>query len=320
LKAKVRTGLLGFDTGFTLLNPSVNHVDSMEQREKSETTKQYHVFLSYASADREMAHKIVNELREQGNHVWFDAYELQYGDSIVKTIENAISVSDYLVVLLSPNSVNSVWVQKELGAALSSELTSRDITLLPVLIEACDIPPILASYQHLDLRKDFEQGISRLIEQISIVPEIDFSELDWISFENLIVDLLTKLGFKDIERELTRPDPGVDFKADYSRLDPLGVEVTETWLIEVKFYRQARADLRSIRHLVDYLSRLPIRSKGLLITNGQLTSASRDWLKSAEAKNRIEIRVIDGTELKRLLLQHRDLVNKYFVQKHGATR
>ena len=289
----------------------------MERREKSETTKRYQVFLSYASADKEIAHRIVNELRERGICVWFDAYELQFGDSIVEAVENAISASDYLIVLLSPNSANSVWVQKELGAALSGELTSRDITLLPVLIADCDIPPILASYQYLDLRTDFEQGVARLVEQISIVPEIDFSELDWVSFENLIVDLLTRLGFKDIEREWTSADLGVDFMADYSRLDPLGVEVTETWLIEVKFYRQARADLRSIRQLVDYLSRLPIRSKGLLITNGQLTSAARDWLKLAEAKNRIEIRVIDGTELKRLLLQHRDLVNKYFVKKHG---
>ncbi len=292
----------------------------MERREKSETTKRYQVFLSYASADKKIAHKIVNELRKRGIRVWFDAYELQHGDSIVKAIENAISASDYLVVLLSPNSVNSVWVQKELGATLSTELTSRDITLLPVLIADCDIPPILASYQYFDLRTDFEQGVARLVEQISIVPEIDFSELDWISFENLIVDLLTKLGFKDIEREWASAGPEVDFKAIYSRFDPLGVEVTETWLIEVKFYRQSRADLRSIRQLVDYLLRHPIRSKGLLITNGQLTSAAKDWLKLAEAKNRIEIRVIDGTELKRLLLQHIDLVNKYFVKEYGATR
>jgi hypothetical protein len=63
------------------------------------------------------------------------------------------------------------------------------------------------------------------------------------------------------------------------------------------------------------MSRLPARSKGLLVTNGQLTSAARDWLASAEAQSRIEIRVIEGTELKRLLLQHKELVNKYFVKK-----
>lgn len=287
----------------------------MENREESITKKQYHVFLSYASADKEVAHRIVEELRKRGIRVWFDTCELQPGDSIAKAIEYAISASDYLVVLLSPSSVNSVWVQQELGAALSIELTTRNITLLPVVIADCEIPPLLASYQFLDLRTDFDQGVTRLVEQIGLVPEIDFSVLDGRAFENLIADLLTKLGFRGIEREWAIADFGVDIEAEYSRLDPFGVEATETWLVEVKFYSQSRADLRSIRQLVDYMSRLPARSKGLLVTNGQLTSAARDWLASAEAQSRIEIRVIDGTELKRLLLQHKELVNKYFVKK-----
>ena len=294
-------------------------VNPMKRRGKSDTTKRYQVFLSYATDDKEIARRIVDKLHEQGVRVWFDTFELRPGDSIAKAIDDAISASDYLVVLLSPSSVNSVWVQAELAAAFSRDLASRDITLLPVLIADCEIPLLLASYQYLDLRTDFEQGVARLVEQIGVVPEIDFSALDWKSFENLVVDLLIKLGFEDIEREWARADPGVDLKADYSHFDPFGVEVTETWLIEVKFYRQARADLRSVQQLVDYLSRLPTRSKGLLVTNGQLTSAARDWLKSAEAKSRIEIRVIDGTELKRLLLLHRDLVNEYF-EKRGAIR
>jgi hypothetical protein len=219
-----------------LENKGVAH---MENREESITKKQYQVFLSYVSADKEVAHRIVEELRKQGIRVWFDTYELQPRDSIVKAIEYAISASDYLVVLLSPSSVNSVWVQRELGAALSGELTSRDITLLPVVIADCEIPPLLASYQFLDLRTDFDQGVTRLVEQIGLVPEIDFSVLDWRAFENLIADLLTKLGFRGIEREWAIADFGVDIKAEYPHLDPFGVESRETWLVEVKFYSQS---------------------------------------------------------------------------------
>lgn len=288
----------------------------MKHRGASDTSKRYQVFLSYASADKEIAQRIVDELCQRGVSVWFGAYELQVGDSIAKAIEDAISASDYLVVLLSPNSVNSVWVRNELAAALSGDLSARDITLLPVVIADCEIPLLLRSYQYLDLRRDFEGGVARLVKQIGIAPEIDFSELDGRSFENLVVDLLSKLGFKDIEREWASADVGVDVKASYAYDDPFGVEDTETWLVEVKFYRQARADLKSIRQLVDYLSRLPARSKGLLVTNGQLTSAAKDWLDSAKAKSRVEIRVIDGTELKRLLLQHSDLVSKYFAKKN----
>lgn len=287
----------------------------MEDREESTTKKQNQVFLSYASADKELAQKIVEELRKRGIRVWFDTYELQPGDSIAKAIGYAISASDYLVVLLSPNSVNSVWVQQELGAALSRELTIRDITLLPVVIADCEIPPLLASYQFLDLRTDFDQGVTRLVEQMGFLPKIDFSLLDYKAFENLIVDLLARLGFRGFVREPGTAELGVDIEAEYPTLDPFGVEVTETWLVEVKFYRQSRADLTSLRQLVDYMQGLSMRSRGLLVTNGQLTSAARDWLASAEAQYRMEIRVIDGTELKRLLLQHKDLVDRYFVKK-----
>jgi hypothetical protein len=285
----------------------------MECKNKPDTTKQPQVFLSYATADTKIANQIEKKLVERGFGVWFDAYELQPGDSIADAIKEAISATDYLVVLLSPNSVNSRWMQNELSSVLGYDLAQRNITLLPVLIEDCEIPPLLASYQYLDLRADLEGGINRLVEQLDLIPELDFSKLELKGFESLVVDLLTELGFKFIEFGRFTHDSGIDFTADYASLDPFGVNVIETWLIELKFYKQSRADFRSIRQLVSYLSRLSIRSKGVLITNSQLTSVTQDWLKSAETKNRIEIRVIDGTELKRLLLQRQDLVNKYFV-------
>jgi hypothetical protein len=292
----------------------------MKAQEQLETAKQHQVFLSYASADKEIAHKIVKELRERNVNIGFDADELQPGDSIAKALEKTISASDYLVVLLSPNSINSGWLQKELGDTFAKDLTSRDITLLPVIVADCELPKFLAAYQYLDLRIDLEHGVTRLVDQISILPYIDFSNLDWISFEALIKELLKKLGFYGIEQPVARAELGFDIKAEYSYSDPFGRNFTETWLAEVKFYSKERASLESIKEFAQYLSKLPESTKGLLITNGHLTSAARNWLASFEAENRLEIHVINGTDLKRLLLQHRDLVEKYFVKNHAAAK
>lgn len=289
----------------------------MGSEPEPKSAKPYQVFLSYSSADKEAAQRIMAALRQRGVSVWADAYELQYGDSIADAIGETISASDYLVVLLSPNSVNSKWVQRELAAALSSDLSARDITLLPVLIADCEIPPTLANYQHLDLRKSFEVGVDQLVEQIEVAPEIDFSQLDGSEFEGLVADLLTELGFEDVEREWAVRDYGVDIKASYSHTDPFKARVTETWVVEIKFYRQGRADLKSVHQLVNYMSGLPARTKGLLVTNGQLTSAAREWLNSAEESGPVAVRVLDGTELKRLLLQKKHLVEKYFVHQTG---
>lgn len=286
----------------------------MEDRKESERTHHYQVFLSYASNDKGVARKIVDKLHESGVQVRFDLYELKAADSLIAAIQNAISASDYLIVLLSPNSVDSVWVQEELNIALARELTTRDITLLPVVIADCEIPPALASRKYLDLRFNFDQGINQLVEQIGLAPEIDFSTLDHRLFEDLVADLLSKLGFRDIKQEWAIEGKYVDIKALYPRLDPFGAEIVETWLVEAKFYHKSRADLKSIHQLAGYLSSLPEHWKGLLITNSQLTSVAREWLASAESRGRIQIRVVDGTELKRLLLQCKDLIYKYFLK------
>lgn len=117
-------------------------------------TRPHQIFLSYASADRDVAQKIAEKLRQSNLRVWFDAYKLQAGDSLTARIQDAIMAGDYLVVLLSPDSVRSQWMKRELNASLSLELQSRTITILPVLIADGEIPSALAEIRHIDLRAE----------------------------------------------------------------------------------------------------------------------------------------------------------------------
>lgn len=276
------------------------------------TTKQPHVFLSYSSRDKSVAERIFQELRNRGINVWLDTMEVKPGDSITDFIHNALSASDFLLVLLSSDSTKSRWVQYELSLAANKELVKRDITLLPVLISEVDIPSSLKAYKFFDLRQDFEQGIAELAEQIGSVPEMDFSRLDPQTFERLIADLLAKLGFENIIQQRGPLDIGIDFQAEYSVTDPFGVPTKQTWLVEAKFYKQSRADLKSLTQLMAYISSLPSESQGLLVTNGQLTSIAQRWLDSTRRVTGKQLRIIDGTELKRLLLNHRDIIKRYF--------
>lgn len=273
------------------------------------------VVLSYAAADRQIAQRILVELQKRQAQAWFEEYELLPDDSITTLAERKLGAGDYLVVLLSPDSVNSLWVQQELSNGLSSDLTSRDITLLPVLVADCEIPLSLTTYQYFDLRTGLDSKIALFAEQLSAVYIIDFSTLDEVTFEKLVIDLLARFRFEGINGKKRFADKVIDLVAEYPRIDPFGIEQKENWLVEIKFLPRARADLRSITQLVAYLSVVPKGYKGLLVTNGQLTSVARGWLESAEVKSRTEVRVIDGPELKRLLLQHKDLINKYFIEQ-----
>lgn len=286
---------------------------AMEKELDLTTERRSQVFLSYASEDSAVAHQIANELSRRGVRVWYDQFELDTGDSIAQAIEEAIHSSDYLVVLLSPNSAKSQWVQAELAAALQRELTARDIVVLPVIVEDCILPISLRDRAYLDLRSDFQGVLTKLAEQLRVAPEIDFSLLTPREFEDLVAELLETLGFHSLQRE-TRSEEGYvfDIEARYDQLDPFDVRVEEKWLVEVKFYQRERPDLRSLKQIAAYLETLPSGYKGLLVTNGQLTSASQYWLESEQAQKQLNVRVIDGPELKQLLLHYPRIARRYF--------
>jgi hypothetical protein len=282
----------------------VNGTDTTESRRRQ-------VFVSYAQADKGIARQVAEALRHAGLLVWIDTWELQAGDSIGPRIDQAIASSDVLLVLLSRNAVASKWVQKELSAALSGELRDRAITVVPALLEDCDVPPLLSDRQYLDLRHDRPAAIRRLVEQIRSVPSLDFAKLDGRAFEEMVGDLLASLGFSVQRTSLTR-DSGYDFVASYRSRDPFGAEQTDTWLVEVKLYRDARVSIHALQHLMGVLVMTGGNKKGLVVTNGRLTSVARTFLAQSVDRAGHELRVIDGTELTNLLIQNPEVTQKYF--------
>lgn len=269
------------------------------------------VFVSYAQADKDVARQVAETLRHAGLDVWIDAWELKAGDSIAQRIDESISSSDVLLVLLSPSAVASQWVQKELNTALSGELRDRAITVIPALLEDCELPPFLSDRQYLDLRHDRPAAIRRLIDQISSVPSLDFSKLDGRAFENMVGDLLGSLGFLVERTPLTR-DGGYDFAASYRYHDPFGAEKTDAWLVEVKLYRDGRVSIDTLRQLIGALFMTSGNKKGLIVTDSRLTSVARTFLAESIDRSGYQLRVIDGTELTSLLIQYPEVTRNYF--------
>ena len=96
---------------------------------------------------------------------WLDEAEMRVGDSLIRKIQGAIDQTDFLCVILSPNSVSSEWVQREVDVALNGEISGKRVKVLPVLARTCDIPAFLATKVYADFRKkkDWEEGVRRLV-------------------------------------------------------------------------------------------------------------------------------------------------------------
>jgi hypothetical protein len=99
------------------------------------------IFISHAQRDRAYATSLAKALKEAGLNVW-EPQELQPGENWGLKSGEALAEADAVVILLSPDSVASEWVRKEIEFALTSpRLKAR---LFPILLRPTrDIPWIL---------------------------------------------------------------------------------------------------------------------------------------------------------------------------------
>lgn len=266
-----------------------------------------HVFLSYSYADRDVAARIAEVLRREGVPVWFSEWELRPTDSIAEKIEGALSASDALVVLLSRAAVASSWVKLELSTFLARQLRDRAVSVIPVLLEDCEIPISLAGVVSIDLRHQFDEGVKRLSDQLVAVSRVDLAKLDPQTFEHLVADLLQKTGF-EVGAIGRSGDGGIDLIATNPAAELLSDR--PIWAVQVKHYRQRRVGVEALR---EFLGSMVIKgmSSGLMVTSGNLTSVARDFVESVRPRG-LELRLIDGAAVTRLIIQYPDLVRKYF--------
>lgn len=128
------------------------------------------IFLSHSWKDKFFARKLAEELEEVGIKVWIDEAELKVGDSLIHKISEAIEKTDYIVAILSHSSVSSSWVQKELALAMTKEIAGKKVTVLPILIEKCEIPDFLKDKVYADFTDplNFEAPFLRLLRAVGV--------------------------------------------------------------------------------------------------------------------------------------------------------
>lgn len=128
-------------------------------------------FLSYSQADRNLAVRIAEGLRASGIETWFDQWEILPGDSLIQKIfAEGLSGADAFIVLISPNSVSSRWVQQELDVALIRRI--EGVTrIIPVISGEVQIPESLRPLKWIRIDEDFDSALRQLLMSIYQVYE-----------------------------------------------------------------------------------------------------------------------------------------------------
>ena len=103
------------------------------------------IFISYARKDRPRAKVLASALEAKGWSVWWDR-DIRSGKPFDRVIEEALAKAKCVIVVWSPDSVNSDWVRVEASEGLKREI------LIPVLIEKGVEPPLrFRQIQSVDL-------------------------------------------------------------------------------------------------------------------------------------------------------------------------
>lgn len=127
----------------------------------------YDVFICHASEDKnDVALPLYEALKSRNINAFIDCFGINWGDSIVGRINIALQKSKYVIAIISEDFINKPWPMKELNSILSSEITSSQTRLLPVMVGDSD--HLLKSIPLLNdkLFKKFDSNMDEIANEV----------------------------------------------------------------------------------------------------------------------------------------------------------
>jgi hypothetical protein len=125
-------------------------------------------FLSHSSLDKPFVRQLASDLKASGVQVWLDEMNIKVGESIPDKISQGLAESDYFLFALSKNSAKSEWVKRELNSALLTEVEKRAVHILPLKLDDCDMPTVIADKKYADFSTSYKQGLTDLLYAMGV--------------------------------------------------------------------------------------------------------------------------------------------------------
>ncbi len=140
------------------------------------------IFITYSHSDGAFVDRLMNSLELPDLDISLDKKVLNPGDSLLKIFAE-IGFSNFLLPVLSTNSVSSNWVHKELAGAIVKEIEEPDFKVTPVVAPdekwsdlRDSLPPDLKQalrekYVARFDSKPYEEVIKELLKSFSSEPD-----------------------------------------------------------------------------------------------------------------------------------------------------
>lgn len=122
------------------------------------------IFISYSRRDKTFVDELVHDLTDTGYDIWLDREDIVGGESWRTSIVEGISSCSAFVLIVSPHSVASENVAKEVSLAEKYKKV-----IIPVIHQECEIPKNmeyqLAMAQQVSM-DDYQRGFRQLVRAL----------------------------------------------------------------------------------------------------------------------------------------------------------
>ena len=139
------------------------------------------VFLSYSRKDLAFVKQLAADLKANGLEVWYDLSRLEGGDRWSRAIEQAIRYSQFVIVVLSPDSNESEWVEKEF--IFASGLKRK---IIPLFYRPCDLRLTYINLHYIDIQGGkYKQNFNQILRALNVQPKpAPVSQITNLTYEN----------------------------------------------------------------------------------------------------------------------------------------
>jgi Tol biopolymer transport system component len=125
------------------------------------------VFISYSRKDLPFVEQLATDLKNAGFDVWHDVSGLGGGSRWRSEIENALRRSQFVLVVLSPDSTASEWVEREF--LFASQLKLK---IIPLMYRPCELPLSYINLNYIDMQgENYQRKFPDLLRALTIDPK-----------------------------------------------------------------------------------------------------------------------------------------------------
>jgi|SRR3989344_256744 len=101
-------------------------------RVKNKKSKNFDVFICHASEDKSFVNSLADKLKKSGIEVWYDKFQLGWGDDLRSAIDNGLKNSLFGIVVFSKSFLaGKKWTEYELNGLFAREKKGQKV-ILPI--------------------------------------------------------------------------------------------------------------------------------------------------------------------------------------------